>query len=380
MIDDDFVIKYFIVKDKRRCIIISGHKTKNIPNEIKEYLENRFTDSSSIHETIKRIYYNIEEKPKCPVCGKPVAWLGKQNRLFLNTCSFECGVKLRTEHIKTTCLKKYGVENCWQAEEKKEKIKNTLLVKYGVDNAQRSDEIKLRTQQTCLEKYGHTNFGGGEEAKRKIKQTKIERYGDPNYVNVQKMKQTKNERYGDPNYVNVQKMKETCLAKYGSTSWLNSEDRKNRYFELKTKINETKHKNHTFTRSKAESVVYNILRKIFDKGDILCQYISEEYPFDCDFYIKSINTYIEYQGFYTHGGHPFDKNDKKDIDEVLYLQYKNEHSTRPNKNLYAVKLYIWTENDVEKRNTAKANNLNYIEFWNFEEVNNWVTQYERKNN
>ena len=27
---------------------------------------------------------------------------------------------------------------------------------------------------------------------------------------------------------------------------------KNRYFELKTKINDTKHKNHTFTRSKAE--------------------------------------------------------------------------------------------------------------------------------
>jgi len=39
-------------------------------------------------------------------------------------------------------MERYGVENCWQSEEKKQKIRDTLIERYGVDNAQKNKEIK----------------------------------------------------------------------------------------------------------------------------------------------------------------------------------------------------------------------------------------------
>ena len=35
-------------------------------------------------------------------------------------------------------------------------------------------------------------------------------------------------------------------------------------------------------------------------------------------------------------------------------------------------IYTWTDLDVRKRNIAKENNLNYIEFWNIKEVETWL--------
>ena len=48
-----------------------------------------------------------------------------------------------------------------------------------------------------------------------------------------------------------------------------------------------------------------------------------------------------------------------------------------NKNLYFAIIKCWTELDIEKRNTAKCNNLNYKEFWNIEQLKEWLLQYER---
>ena len=60
----------------------------NITNHyIIDYLSNRFKDSSSIEETIKRIKLHIEEKPLCPTCGKPVNFIGKPSKMFTTYCS-----------------------------------------------------------------------------------------------------------------------------------------------------------------------------------------------------------------------------------------------------------------------------------------------------
>jgi hypothetical protein len=55
----------------------------------------------------------IEEKPKCPTCGKPVIWIGKPSKLYTTYCSN----KISASNINTrqkdaeTCRKKYGVDN-----------------------------------------------------------------------------------------------------------------------------------------------------------------------------------------------------------------------------------------------------------------------------
>lgn len=57
---------------------------------ILSYIDNRFADSSSRIETIQRIKLGIEEKPKCPTCGKPVVWIGKPSKLYTAYCSNKC--------------------------------------------------------------------------------------------------------------------------------------------------------------------------------------------------------------------------------------------------------------------------------------------------
>ena len=61
------------------------------PNFI-SYIRNRFNDSignESIKELIYRIEHKLEEIPKCPVCGKPLAFY-KREWKYKSFCSQEC--------------------------------------------------------------------------------------------------------------------------------------------------------------------------------------------------------------------------------------------------------------------------------------------------
>ena len=375
---DALLIEKIYFKDKNGKNKINFRKVKNLNNDELEYLNNRFSDSNSLRESIQRILYGIEEKPKCPICGNPVKWLGKPNRLMLNTCSLECGFKLRTQHIKETCQEKYGVSNCFASDEKKQKIKETNLKRYGVDNPHKNNQVIEKTRNTCLERYGVLNGGGTPEAIKKIKQTKFERYGDENFVNVEKCKQTKFEKYGNPNYTNMDKNIKTCKAKYNVDYWFQSIEYKSNIKEYQRKARQTKIKNNTLVNSKLESMAYNILKKYF--SDIKCQWKDDDkYPYNCDFYIPEIDTWIEIQGFVTHGPEQFNENNIEHLEKVSILKQKNMAHKTPNKNLYFAIIKCWTELDVEKRNTAKRNNLNYKEFWNIEQLKEWLLQYERIN-
>ena len=56
----------------------------------------------------------------------------------------------------------------------------------------------------------------------------------------------------------------------------------------------------------------------------------------------------------THGGHPFDSTNNDDL--LLLEQWKSK-----NTEFYNNAVIVWTVRDVLKRETAKKNNLNYIE-------------------
>ena len=375
---DNNILQKVLFLDKNNKTKINTHAIKRLNTDEVEYLKTRFLDSESINETIKRLFYNIETKPKCPICNKPVKWLGKPKRLMLNTCSLDCGFKLRTQHIKETCQEKYGVSNCFASEEKKQKIKETCLHRYGVDNPHKNAQVIEKTRNTCLKRYGVLNGGGIPEAIKKIKQTKLERYADEKYVNIEKCKQTKFERYRNPNYNNMLKNITTCKAKYNVDYWFQSIEYKSNIKEYQRKIRQTKLKNNTLLDSKLESIAYSLLKKYFSV--IKCQWKDDEkYPYNCDFYIPEIDTWIEIQGFVTHGPEQFNENNLEHLEKVSILKQKNLDHKTPNKNLYFEILKCWTEIDVKKRNTAKSNNLNYKEFWNIEQLKEWLLDYETNN-
>lgn len=54
----------------------SHEKIKSNPDLVKQ-IQNKFPDSQSLRETVYRIIHNINERPVCLHCGKPVEFVGK---------------------------------------------------------------------------------------------------------------------------------------------------------------------------------------------------------------------------------------------------------------------------------------------------------------
>lgn len=141
---------------------------------------------------------------------------------------------------------------------------------------------------------------------------------------------------------------------------------KERKEEILQKANATKRKNKSFNLSKSERYMKELLLDIFP--NMLYQYRSEKYPFNCDFYIPSLDLYIEYNGLWTHGGRPFDKDNESCIEQLNVWKEKAKTS-----DFYKNAIDTWTIRDVKKRQCAIDNKLNWLCFYTIEEFNNWLS-------
>ena len=366
------IILSYVLDKKGNIQSYRINKIKEKYPNIYNYLENYFLDSSSIKETINRIKYNIYIRPTCKYCGSSVKWYNKD--IYAKHCSVKCSSldKDVQEKGKRTTLYKYGDENYRNFN----KYKETCLLKYGVENPMSNEEIKRKSHATLKNKYGSIfNW-------KKIKETNIKKYGVENVFSnkdiIEKIKHTKYILYNDENYNNREKYKQTCLEKYGvDCSSKNKEIREkisksHLNTEYQEKVLKTYIKNNSFKKSKPENDCYELLNKKYH--NIIRQYKSKEYPFKADFYIPSIDTYIEYNGSHFHHFHPFDKNNLDDIKELESLKEKLKKAKirlENKESQYDKIIYVWTDLDIRKRNIAKENNLNFLEFYNYDEFLNW---------
>lgn len=115
------------------------------------------------------------------------------------------------------------------------------------------------------------------------------------------------------------------------------------------KANLTRIANGTTKQSKSENDFYHKLLILgFDKDDIIHHYMSDKYPFNCDFYIKSKDLYIEYQGHFTHGFEPFDENNEEHIEYLAAMQDAGKDMS------------TWFKRDPKKLEIAKRNKVNLL--------------------
>lgn len=133
--------------------------------------------------------------------------------------------------------------------------------------------------------------------------------------------------------------------------------------EIKLKIYKTKKQNHSFNTSSYEDVFYSKLLLIFDSEDIIRQYYDDRYPFNCDFYIKSKDLFIELNLNWTHGEIPFDSSNAEC--QLKLSTWKQKSITSQ---FYLNAIDTWTVRDVNKLNILKANNLNYLIAYNQEDM------------
>lgn len=335
---DKLIDNIFFINDKYNkssCNKFNTRKYKKYPN-ILNYLKNRFIDSESDRETIYRIHYKIENKPVCPVCGNLLSFNGRRNQLFLSHCSNKCKKldKNVNEKWKTSCGEKGTNRN---------KAKKTMMQKYGVENPYQIPEV--------IEKIKIFNKEKSKDSLRKQKETCLKKYGVESYLQTDKFKE---------------QSKETCIKKYGVDHPMKSEIIKEKYNweEITKKINITKELHGTFNTSNDENESYEILKAIYP--DTIRQYKSDIYPFLCDFYIPSLDLFIECQYGWQHGGHPFNKDNNDDIERLNKM--KEKHTK-----YYDAVIYNWSIRDANKRNIAKLAEINYIEFWNIDELKKWIT-------
>lgn len=120
----------------------------------------------------------------------------------------------------------------------------------------------------------------------------------------------------------------------------------------------TKKLNNSFNTSAPEERAYLLLLKYFNEDDVIRQYHDSRYPFNCDFYIKSLDLFIEINASWTHNTHAFDINNSSDLQILQQWQIKAQTSE-----YYKNAIDTWTKRDPLKLETATYNKLNYLVFY-----------------
>lgn len=158
-----------------------------------------------------------------------------------------------------------------------------------------------------------------------------------------------------------------------SDSWHEKTDEEIRKIKHKTYL--TKKKNRTFTNSPAQDIVEYELVKVFGRSDVLIEYKDVRYPFPCDFYIVSLDLFIELNAHWTHHNHFYDKDNPEDIKLYNFWLKKSKSNF-----YYKSAIDTWTRRDVIKRETAIKNNLNYLVFWDNDLIDfyDWLLEIENE--
>lgn len=272
--------------------------------------------------------------------GCPICWNENKATNYAN----------RVVKTKQTVQSKYGADNVMKVDAIRQSMVNTVRDRYGVDNIMKLDSTVKKVQSTNLERYGATSYVGSDIGREIIENTNLKRYGAKNFMQSDARFDVLDDM--------KEKSKQTQLERYGSEHFSQSDVAKEHLSERKQKEYETKKQSGTFNTSSIEDVVYDELIQHFGIHDVLRQYMSEKYPFACDFYVKSLDLYIELNVHWTHGGRPFDA----DSEDCLKIEHDWLLKSR-NSDFYKNALVTWVERDVLKRQTAKQNDLNYITFW-----------------
>lgn len=233
-----------------------------------------------------------------------------------------------------TCLGKYGVEYYGQTAEARkaqsERMRGNL------------DVFLAKTRATMQKRYGVNYSWESAALRNKAQSTMVRRYGSLCYV--------QSDDYQERLDIIMDKVRNTNMSRYGAPVYTQSNEYKQNVNDIQSRIIATKRQNGVLNTSTVEKHV-----KGFD--DFKSQYNNDSrYPYLCDFYDKDRDLFIEVNASWTHGYHWYDA--EKDVAVCTKWKAKSEDSA-----YYANALDVFTKRDVEKRECARANNLNYVTLW-----------------
>lgn len=270
-------------------------------------------------------------------------------------------------------------------------IKNNLkfynIVRDEKDKIKAKEFRVQRTRENNLKKYGVDNVSKLKEVREKVAegnkkfQEKLKAEGKPSYFATEEgkaaVKKAVREKYGVDNInqldIHRERMRKNWegKTKEQKRAWI-KRCREAQTEEVQDRITEKKRRNNSFHISSWEKL---LTEKISEKfPDLKIQYKEERYPFHCDFYIPSLDLFIECNFHWTHGRKLFDPNNEKDLEQLKRWEElgKNATSVRDKGQYYKNAIVTWTQLDVRKYETAKTNKLNYKIFYFLKDALNWI--------
>lgn len=281
--------------------------------------------------------------------------------LPISTCRYylkKLGIKLHSKEVidelqKEACLKRKASDKDRFNNEKYIIASEYYLTGHSLLETSQKYKINRRTLVKAFSYLDITKRSKEEEFRLKTEKTKksnLEKYGVESYTETEEFKQ---------------KSKATMLARYGESSYTKTKEYLNKEYK-------TKKRNKSFHTSSDEDIFYKSLLTIFNQEDVFRQYKDDRYPFACDFYIKSIDTFIELNLHWTHGFHLFNKDNIEDITKLNIWKQKAIKS-----NFYKSAIKVWTIKDPLKQKTAKDNNLNYFVAYISEDIPKILSQLKQ---
>lgn len=214
------------------------------------------------------------------------------------------------------------------------------VARIGVPGIKWNDERRTKIEQTCIERYGSARYLDSKEGKAKVAKIK----SNPDFR--EKMREVISSDEVQ------EKTRATCVEKYGVVSAMKLQS-------TIDKVGETKRLNGTWSTSKPEERMYAILCDVFGQDDINRHYKEFRYPWHCDFYVKSLDLFIELNATWLHGGYWFDSSNPDDLAKLQMWESK----VRDGKVFYNAAIDVWCVRDVVKHDMALQNKLNYLVFW-----------------
>jgi len=179
-----------------------------------------------------------------------------------------------------TNVQRYGNICSLRADEIQAKIKADLTM-CGVNNIAQRPDVALRICQTMLERYGAEKAWASPIVRMKSEQTMLKRYGVSSSRDL----------------LSFQINKRSSLAA--------------------ARRHATMKRNDSFRKSKPEDHLYKILCEMFGENNVERQTVIPGTRWAIDFYVKSIDTYVQFDGVYWHGT-------GRSLDEVAEFKTKQD--------------------------------------------------------
>jgi very-short-patch-repair endonuclease len=336
---------------KKRCNFYCQEKQfiKKFPDIYGEICDIGFPDDFTLQQKIYHYFMNDYELHigVCPVCGRRCKFKNI-NFGYWSHCSSRCATTDTAvmEKMFSTNMERYGVDHVFKSDAVKNKRRETCVRKYGVRHYSQTEECQKKRRETCLERYGVEHYSQTDECQDKKRKTCLKKYGVGCVCQTNEFKNKK---------------KKTCLKKYGTDDFTKTECfrdiMKQKHNEIQKKQYITKRRNNSFNTSKIEEQFEKYLTS--NGIEHVRQHKDDNYPYFCDFYIPKYELYVEIQGCWTHGGHPFDRENVDDLEKLMLWKSKD---TR----FYDSAVETWVVRDVAKREIAAKNRLNYLEIFSID--------------